>query len=77
MLVISSVSKDMSRHDVSDNKAATALRMIGYMTIDGGFVLDDALDLAAKATGLDLAVVKKAWKKHRIEENRLKGGPSG
>jgi hypothetical protein len=46
------------------------------MTIHGDFELDMAVDLTAKAFSLEPSVVKKAWKKHRILENRRRDGLS-
>jgi len=53
-----------------------ATHMIGCMTIHGEFELEEAVNLTAKALSLEPAVVRKAWKKHRILENRRRDGLS-
>ncbi|HXT68607.1 MAG TPA: 16S rRNA (cytidine(1402)-2'-O)-methyltransferase [Vicinamibacterales bacterium] len=70
VLVISSaapVSDDYLRVSAG---LETAISMIGCMTTNNSFDIDRATELAAAAVGLDIPDVKKAWKKHRISENR-------
>ena len=55
---------------------AEATHMIGCMTIHGEFELEEAVNLTAKALSLEPGVVRKAWKKHRILENRRREGLS-
>jgi 16S rRNA (cytidine1402-2'-O)-methyltransferase len=47
-----------------------AVRMVGCMTIHGEFGLEQAIVLAAKAFTVEATAVRKAWKQHRILENR-------
>jgi 16S rRNA (cytidine1402-2'-O)-methyltransferase len=52
------------------SRLALATRLVGCMTTSDDFELDEAITLAAVAAGLQNEAVKKAWKKHRILENR-------
>ena len=61
---------DSGAIEPNDASIADATKMIGCMTIHGEFELDKAIYLTAKALSLEPSVVKKAWKKHRILENR-------
>ena len=63
-------SRDITR-DLSD-----MTKLIGCMTINADFSVDEAINLAAKAFELQPNVVRKAWKKHRIRENRRREGLS-
>lgn len=69
VLIIESI-KDSSEGRPSDASATEAVALIGCMTAMCGFELDKAISMAAKAAELQIAVVKKAWKKHKILENR-------
>ena len=64
------------KSEPNEASLAEATKMIGCMTIHGKFELDEAVNLTAKALSLEPAVVKKAWKKHRILENRRRDGLS-
>jgi 16S rRNA (cytidine1402-2'-O)-methyltransferase len=67
---------DSGISELKEASVAAATKMIGCMTIHGEFELDDAVNLAAKALSLEPAVVRKAWKKQRILENRRREGLS-
>ena len=56
--------------------AAKAIKLVGCMTINSDFDLDEAFELAAKALEVEPSAVRKAWKKHRILENRKREGLS-
>ncbi len=70
VLVIESAGDSGSTSDSSPGRAAEAVALIGCMTTTCGFGLDVAISMAARAFELELGVVKKAWKKHRILANR-------
>ncbi len=56
--------------------AAKAIKLVGCMTINSDFDLEEAFELAAKALEVEPSAVRKAWKKHRILENRKREGLS-
>ena len=53
-----------------DQPTASAVAMVGCMTSLDTFSNEDALALAAKAFDLEVQIVRKAVKKHKIAENQ-------
>jgi 16S rRNA (cytidine1402-2'-O)-methyltransferase len=70
LVVGPSVDRPASRANEAD--LANAIRIIGCMTTHEGLDFDSAIQLAARGLAVDVAVVKKAWKKHRILANRTR-----
>jgi len=69
-------TNNLDQREPTDAELVDATKIIGCMTTQGEFELDKAIDLAAKALSLEPAVVRKAWKKYRILENRRRDGLS-
>ena len=67
---------DSGRSEPQDAVIAKSTEMVGCLTIHGDFELDEAVNLAAKALSLEPSAVRKAWKRHRILENRRRDGLS-
>jgi 16S rRNA (cytidine1402-2'-O)-methyltransferase len=67
---------DSGQLEPQDAAVATSREMVGCLTMYGDFELDEAVSLAAKALSLEPSAVRKAWKKHRILENRRRDGLS-
>ena len=76
VLVIGRDQSLPARSEDEEARTAEVVQMIGCMTIHGDFEMARALDLAAKAFSLEPSAVRKAWKKHRILENRRREGLS-
>lgn len=69
-LIISSRFSKSAEVGATSDLYNRAVNMIGCMTTNGSFGVEEAIDLASAAVDLKPAEVKKAWKKHRISLNR-------
>jgi 16S rRNA (cytidine1402-2'-O)-methyltransferase len=70
VLVIEPVRDTTDSRTAEVSGADEAVRLVGCMTTSCGFAIEKSILMAAKAFELEAAVVKKAWKKHRILVNR-------
>lgn len=75
-VLVVSPSSNSEHSEPSEADLLSAVKMIGCMTAHDEFEPDQAVSLAASALELEPSVVRKAWKKHRISENRRRDGLS-
>jgi 16S rRNA (cytidine1402-2'-O)-methyltransferase len=70
VLVISPSAELAENRSKEAETVATALSIIGCLTINGAFDSTHAIALASKAVDLDPRTVKNAWKKARIRQKQ-------
>ena len=70
VLVVGPEQPTDSRGQSDASNFAMALRMIGCLIVKCTFSDTEALELTSRATGIDSRALKKALKKHRIQDKR-------
>ena len=70
VLVIPGKQRKSDNGLIAASTLADAAKLVGCLTINGDYSMDDAMSIGAKVAGVDPSSLKKALKKARIERNR-------